>query len=452
MGEFMGTKISARSAVAATFAFSLLLCGATHAATLHTLYSFCTAKKCSDGVQPQTGLMMDASGNIFGTTSDGGANNHGGTIFELSPKKSKWTYSVLYSFCAQKKCADGNGPSSRVVLDTEGNLYGTTVDGGSTDDGGTVFKLAPAGGEWTLQVLHSFCTEGGKKCTDGEYPYPGVNLTYPGAASGALYDGTSPLYGTAENEGIAKKNGGVAYRLTPNGGDWTYDVLYDFCARKKCADGKSPQSGMVLDQSGNLFGMTFRGATGDNPGIIFELSPSKKDIWRETVLHPFCPDSGCLDGSNPTGDLIMDATGNLFGTAQEGGTGAPDCGSEFVRLGCGVVFKLTPDGKQSQQEVLYNFCSQTDCTDGDTPTGGLIMDADGNLYGTTFSGGAANQGTVFKISNGTEQVLYSFCTQGGCTDGSMPSAPLIMDKNGNLYGTTSTGGVYGQGTVFEITP
>ena len=434
---------------------TVALCGAAPAYTLHTLYSFCTAKGCPDGEQPLTGLLVDPSGNLYGTTSDGGAHKHGGTIFELSPNGSAWTYSVLYSFCAVKKCADGHAPSSRLIVDTDGNLYGTTEDGGKDGDlssGGTAFELVANAGRtaWTLKDLHDFCSEGGKKCTDGEYPYPGVNLTYAGAASGAPYDGVSPLYGTAENEGNSKTNGGVAYRLTPNGGTWTDDVLYDFCARKKCADGKTPQSGMILDPSGNLFGMTFRGGQGDDPGTVFELSPAGGGAWKETVLHSFCAQSGCADGANPMGDLVADATGALFGTASQGGTGA-SCGADENPSGCGVVFKLTPGGKASQQTVLYQFCSLGACADGSAPSAGLILDADGNLFGTTENGGAKDSGTVFKL-NGGEQVLYSFCVKKKCSDGALPRAPLIADGAGNLYGTTWTGGAHGQGTVFELTP
>ena len=172
------------------------------------------------------------------------------------------------------------------------------------------------------------------------------------------------------------------------------------------------------------------------------------------VLYSFCPQSGCADGSQPVASLIMDAAGNLYGTTVIGGAGV-DCAGPS----CGVVFKLAPDGTQT---VLYSFCPQSGCADGAGPRAGLLMDAAGNLYGTTKvggtggTGGAFGQGVVFKLApDGTETVLYSFCSQlPNCTDGATPGAGLIMDAAGNLYGTTALGGIApgNSGVVFALTP
>ena len=166
------------------------------------------------------------------------------------------------------------------------------------------------------------------------------------------------------------------------------------------------------------------------------------------VLYSFCPQSGCADGSQPVAGLIMDAAGNLYGTTKVGGTGGT--GGAF---GQGVVFKLAPDGTET---VLYSFCSQANCTDGLQPFAGLIMDAAGNLYGTTLNGGiGSGSGVVFKLApDGTQTVLYSFCSQANCTDGLAPQAGLLMDAAGNLYGTTALGGIApgNSGVVFALTP
>jgi uncharacterized repeat protein (TIGR03803 family) len=343
---------------------------------------------------------------------------------------SAQTERVLHSFCAQSGCADGSGPKAGLVFDQKGNLYGTTSNGG-THNSGTVFRLTPAGKE---TVLHSFCKRSG--CTDGATPYAGVVIDQ----NGNLY-GTTSAGGTYSNMSCGSIGCGVVFKLTPNG---KYTVFYNFCAKFGCDDGALPLAGLVFDQKGNLYGTTRNGGAFDS-GTVFKLTPTGK----ETVLYSFCG-SNCDDGALPLAGLVFDQKGNLYGTTSYGGASNSSCVQ-----GCGVVFKLTPAGKET---LLYSFCAQNNCIDGAVPYAGLIVDQTGNLYGTTLGGGAYHDsGVVFKITPaGKETVLYSFCAQGypNCTDGDAPFAGVVLDQKGNLYGTTSQGGAYNfyAGAVFKLTP
>jgi uncharacterized repeat protein (TIGR03803 family) len=273
------------------------------------------------------------------------------------------TETVLYSFCSQTNCTDGNSPMAGVIEDSEGNLYGTTAYGGAYGEG-VVFKLSSAGAE---TVLYSFCS-------DQEF----------------------------------------------------------------CSDGAAPTAAVIMDSDGNLYGTTSSGGA-NGAGTVFKLTSS----GEESVLYSFCSQANCEDGAYPDANLIMDGEGNLYSTTPFGGANTSACNSG---LGCGTVFKLNSSGVES---VLYSFCSQANCEDGDTPFAGLIMDADSNLYGTTASGGVKNDGTIFKLAQaGAETVLHSFGTQSG--DGSYPEASLIMDADGNLYGTCYEAGKHHDGTVFKL--
>ena len=320
------------------------------------------------------------------------------------------TETVLYSFCAQTGCPDGSNPRADLVMDTAGNLYGTTLYGG-TSGVGTVFELSPNG---TETVRHSFAASH----TDGHYPYAGL-----------LMDTTGNLYGTAQSGGA--KGLGTVFKLSPNG---TETLLYSFCVLAACADGYHPRAGLIMDTKGNLYGTSFDGGAYD-AGAVFELSPS----GTETVLHSFCQQAGCPDGYYPQAGLVMDTNGNLYGTTLYNGA-----------YDGGTVFKISSDGTAT---TLYNFCTATGCKNGRYPQAGLILDTNGNLYGTTYGGGAYGKGTVFELSpSGAETVLHSFCARAGCPDGSHPRADLVMDTAGNLYGTTYDGGTNSVGTVFKLSP
>ncbi len=354
----------------------------------------------NDGAQPIAGLIADGNGNLYGTAAKGGATGNG-VVFKLAPGG---TYTVLYSFTGG---SDGRYPQSGLIADSSGNLYGTTQFGGATGKG-AVFKVTPGG---TETVLYSFCRLPG--CTDGAYPQAGLVAD----SSGNLY-GTTPFGGAA--------NDGVVFKLSSGG---TETVLYSFLGG---GDGAFPGSSLIADGSGNLYGTTAAGGASNN-GVIFKLTPG----GFETVLHSF---KGS-DGAGPFASPIADGSGNLYGTTAAGG--APGCGGS----GCGVVFKLAPDGTYA---VLYSF---TGGSDGANPAFGLIADGGGNLYGTTPSGGAPGCGTsgcgvVFKLTpGGTETVLYTFT---GLGDGAFPASDLTADSSGNLFGTTFAGGTSGDGTVFEL--
>jgi len=371
---------------------ALALCatlGTAHARGFSVLYSFTGG---SDGEFPDAGLIKDAAGNVYGTTENGGANDLG-TVFKIAPDG---TETVLYSFTG----SDGIYPEAGLIKDAAGNLYGTTLLGGQICDCGVVFRLAPDG---TETVLRSFGGTG-----DGRDP-----------AAGLIKDKTGNLFGTTDFGGSAGE--GTVFKLAPDG---TETMLWSFGGT---GDGIYPEAGLIKDAAGNLYGTTLDGGVNDN-GIVFKLTPR----GAETVLHSFTGS----DGSNPAAGLIADAAGNLYGTTEFGGANNG-----------GVVFKVAPDGTET---VLHSFADNG--SDGYYPMDGLIKDETGNLYGTTYSGGAKHHGIVFKLApDGTETVLHAFSRGRG---GGRPTAGLIRDAAGNLYGTTSSGGVgpcnKGCGTVFKL--
>jgi uncharacterized repeat protein (TIGR03803 family) len=405
---------------------------AASAATLRTLHSFCTDTNCTDGDTPLTGLVMDSSGNLYGTTEVGGKYNRG-LVFELTPNANKTKYKehILKNFCAKLNCTDGSYPFGALILDSDGALYGTTGGGGKFT-GGTVFKLTHAAGVVTFAVVHSFCSK--SNCTDGSDPNAG--LAYAGQASGAPWDKSSPLFGTTYFGGAS--NRGEVYELLHTGSAWSFQVIHSYSSGFHGGD-------LLMDPSGNLLGTTLLGGA-NGGGTLYRLAAG---TWNETTLHNFCADANCADGMQPEGRLLMDSAGNLFGTASEGGSGA-HCTTSG---GCGVAFERTSGGTYN---VIYDFCSRAACRDGEVPSAGPIMNAAGDLVGTTYGGGTGTGGTAFSLHHGTswtEAVLYNFCSEQNCTDGGDLDAPLILDSAGNLFGTAGAGGANGDfGTVFELTP
>ena len=415
-----GKKFSIGLGTALTIFTVTLLVTSTWAATHESvLHSF--NNNGTDGANPYATLAVDGAGNFYGTTVEGGIHNLG-TVFELSPREGGgWTERVLHSF---GHGTDGTGPYANLVIDVVGNLYGTTQLGG-IHNSGTVFELSPEeGGGWTEKVLHSFNDNG----VDGSYPLAGLT-----------FDAAGNLYGMTQQGGINScdgKNCGTVFELSPRqDGGWTETVLHDF--NNNGRDGVNPQAGLIIDDSGNLYGTTYRGGI-HNSGTAFELSPQQGGSWTETVLHSFGHDS---DGITPDANLTIDAAGNLYGTTYNGGI-----------HGRGIAFELTPrEGGGWTETVLHSFGNGSD---GANPYAGLIIDANGNLYGTTLAGGIHTAGTAFELSprqggGWTETILHSF---GNGTDGNSPYAGLIFDAAGNLYGTTLEGGIHSYGVVFEITP
>jgi uncharacterized repeat protein (TIGR03803 family) len=372
----------------------------------------------SNGNAPYGALIADASGNLYGTTTGGGAYSFG-TVFELVPKaKGGWSSEILHSF--NDDGVDGIAPYTRLVFDAAGNLYGTTNNGGSNNVG-TVFELTPTqNGAWNETIVYSF--ENNE--VDGTYPYGGLILN----SSGKLYGTTS--------EGGVNFNGTV-FELKPGkAGKWTETILHNF----DFTDGISPYAGLVFDASGNLYGATYAGGT-YGYGTAFKLAPKKSGDWDETVIFNF-------NGQNATGDapyatLIFDTAGNLYGTTVFGGT-----------YDSGMVFELTPQGGGEWSETIEHSFEPSNW-DGGNPFGGLVMDAAGNLYGTTNLGGRYNYGTVFELTpkaggEWTEKQLHVFNDNG--RDGYNPYCTLLSDSAGNLYGVAYQGGTHNDGTVFEILP
>ena len=428
------------SASAALLAFSAMPAGAKG---FKVIYAFCARGGiCVDGKEPMSSLVTDAAGNLYGTTFEGGASGSG-TVYQLSPNagKTKWTQRVIYSFCTQAGCTDGEFPSpAGLIIDARGNLYGTAPSGGA-DNGGVVFKLSPkADGRipWTLTVLHNFC--GSETCADGNTPWAG--LTYAGASSGSPYDGVSPLYGTTYLGG--SKSYGTAYALTPGKYGWTERVLYTFCSQANCADGAEPDAPLTLDAKGNFYGTTSHMAQNDS-GTVFQLS-KRHGQWSQTVLYSFCPGGDCTDGKEPSMEsLQIDAAGALMGTTERGGANDG-----------GTLFRLTPNGSRSQMTRVASFCAKENCEDGALPSG-LVLHGTA-AYGTLASGGvhfggyASGAGGVYTVSGGKVETVHMFCTKTNCRDGAQPIGGLMAGGRRALYGTASAGGPHNSGVVFEVTP
>lgn len=397
----------------------LLFGSLASAATEKILHAF----TITDGADPYSGVVIDSAGNLYGTTFWGGSTFCGGSgcgvVFKLAPAAGGgWTETAIYTFTG---AADGNHPYSTLVFDAAGNLYGATYGAYYGGTGlGTVFKLTPqADGSWSFGLLHTFT--GGK---DGAQP------------SGTLaIDSAGHIFGTTNSGGTY--NAGTAFEISPaGGGKWNETVLHTFTGGK---DGSAP-FGLILDAAGNPFGATNHG--GQNPcdcGVVYELTHAAGGGWEQTVLHRF---TGGGDGSIP-GSLLFDSVGNLFGATGEGGNAVSCIG------GCGVLFELTPGENSTWSETaLFNFNGRS----GNEP-GGLVFGNGGSaLYGSTYQGGLG-AGLIFELAPGdnwTETVLYEFGEQPD--DGGEPSGPLVLDKAGNLYGTTTLFGADDAGVVFEVTP
>ena len=403
----------------------LIVTSSLWASQEQTLYSFGSAP---DGNYPASSLVIDISGNLYGTTLQGGVLG-AGMVFKLTHGNGRWTETVLYNFCQQNGCADGSTPYGQLAIDSRGNLYGTTYQGGAYGQGVAFQLAAHTDGTWTETVLHSFGNG-----TDGAGPLAGM-----------IFDNVGNLYGTTSTGGSSGSGCfagcGTVFELKPGiNGQWTETVLYNFCSQANCADGNSLAAGLVLDTSGNLYGITTFGGGTANNGVVFELSPSAVGHWTQKVLHTFV---GAPDGYEPTGLTLIG--GNLYGTTELGGLNGNN----------GTIFELKHlKTGQWQEQVLYSFCSQFDCTDGSSPVAGVAFDKSGNLYGTTINGGDSQWGAVFELTKPTsgqrtEVTLYSFT---GTQDGFSPHAGLVLDKNGNLYGVTFQGGTGGYGAAFRITP
>ncbi len=397
-------------ALAVVFALAMAAAPAAQAQTFQVIHAFTGGV---DGGNPEAGLTVDAAGNFYGTTEFG--NQSAGTVFKLVHSRSGWVLTTLYSFHGGY---DGSSPWGRVAIASDGTLYGTTTGGGGGNcqplGCGTVFQLTPpptALAQWNETQIYAF---GG---VDGDFPTD--DLTF---------DPSGHIYGTTYAGGW--ENLGTVYELTPSWGTWTETVLY---SAYYSDTGVFPRGGVVLDKSGNLYGVM---TGGNNPQdcwpTVYELSPTGSG-WTPQILVCFITDASNIiwEAGTPEAGLIIDQSGNLYGTAA-------------------AAFELTP----ANGTWTFNYFAPLSGASGAK----LVVDSTGNFYGTTWNGGAYGDGNVFKLtlSNGawTYTSLYDFT---GGTDGSNPVSNVVFDAQGKLYGTTLFGGSYrctgsGCGVVWEITP
>ena len=419
-------RIVLRSQVLLT-ALLALFCAAmsisSSAQALTTIYNFCAQQDCPDGALPVAGLVQGSDGNLYGTTSQGGRD---GTVFKVTPSGA---LTNLHTFTGN----DGANPQSNLMQANDGNYYGTTFNGGANNDSGcafggyvgcgTIFKITPAG---SFSVIYSFCAQ--QFCLDGALP------------SSALVQGSDGnLYGTAG--GVY--TGGTFFKITPQG---TMTTLYLFCSQLNCTDGEYPST-LIQGKDGNFYGTTYAGGNSADCtqegsfgcGTVFKITPQ----GALTILHNFSSADGCY----PEAGLTLGSDGNFYGTTLAGGAN----GYCNAYPSGGTVFKITPAG---QLTTLYSFCSASNCSDGEGPFGEMVQDTDGNLYGTTNGGGISpGRGTIFKItSSGAFTSVYLFCSLANCADGILPYGNLMQASDKNIYGTTYEAGTNGGGTVYRFQP
>jgi uncharacterized repeat protein (TIGR03803 family) len=372
----------------------------------------------NDGASPYSGLTMDSAGNFYGVTSSGGiggGTNGYGVVYKLTHSSTGWVVLPIYLFQGGN---DGAYPSATVVFGPDGALYGTTGGGGG--GGGTVYRLVPPANAcrnalclWTETVIY-------RAVTDGGYGLPGE----------VLFDKAGNIYSTVASGGA--NDGGYVFELSPYGDGWVSKVLYSF--NPFHGDCNDPEAGLVFDNSGDLLGTANTGCVGNNGGV-FELTPSGQS-WKETIVRSF---NDLTDGNGSMAGLTPDGHGNFYGTTFDLGPN-----------GGGTVFELTPSSQGWVFSVAFAF--YTNSNNGSYLTAPVSFDAAGNLYGTTFEGGNGF-GTVFKLipsgNSWNETVPYRF---NGGNNGGIPWSNVVIDASGNLYGTTVDDGAYGYGVIWEITP
>jgi uncharacterized repeat protein (TIGR03803 family) len=388
----------------------------------------------TDGSGPGAALIADPSGNLYGTTVRGGTTSGCGglgcgTVFALSPPGAQggtWSEAVLYRFTGNQ---DGGSPGAGLLRDGNGNLYGTAEAGGSMG-GGVVFELSPPGAgqtDWTQTVLHAFASSAGSP------------------VAGLIFGPAGVLYGATETGGTGG-SAGTVFALTPPAAGktkWAARTIFSFDGR----DGSGPIANLVADSAGNLYGTTFSGGakSASGYGVVYELVPPAGGAgrWHEQVLLHFKGEAG---GRDPLCALAMDGSGNLYGTTTSGG----------LKKGQGTVFELIRPAAGSvwTEAVLFQFPNNG--AFGRRPYAGVIFDGGGNLYGTTSFGGPGDgYGVVFQLApagggtSWTETVLHHFSDG---ADGGIVEAGLLLGADGTLYGTTDSGGSAGRGVAFSVAP
>ncbi|MGO9518641.1 MAG: choice-of-anchor tandem repeat GloVer-containing protein [Candidatus Korobacteraceae bacterium] len=401
-------------AMAIPLALGLLFAQSAQAQSLTVIHNFTGGP---DGSQPGAGVTLDAAGNIYGTTT--GFTGGLGTVFQLKGFHGAWLLNNIVTFNGN----NGVNPEGGVVFGPDGALYGTTYLGGSAN-AGVVFSVKPAATAcksalcpWAETILYQFT--GGN---DGASP----------AFNDLTFDSAGNIYGTTSLGGAY--GAGTVFKLTPSNGGWTESVLYSFAF----GDASYPWGGVVFDRSGSLYGTTLygpgSGCGGSGCGTVYQLTPTDSG-WEENTLHIF--DEGS-NGYFPCGNLVVDQSGNVFGTTWQGG-GASGYS--------GTVFELSPAGGSWSFALLYGWPNGSG-----GPLGALAMDNGGVLYGTTSGDGAYGAGSVFKLTPSNGSWTYTSLHDFSVNDGAGPISNVVWDANGNLYGTTQAGGTYGNGVVWEISP
>jgi len=344
-----------------------------------TLYTF----PYNGALASPSGVVMDKAGSLYGTTSTEGCSSLCGTVFELSPSSGGWIETTLYTDTV------GN-LGAPLVIDAKGNLFGVAY--GNSSNCGEVFEGSPTSTGWIFTTL---------------VPFYGVIGCHPATALTLGPDGV--VYGTTAGGGVG--NFGTIFKLTPTSSGWQHQILHYFAGG---TGGEDPQSPVALDSAGNIFGTGLSGGM-NNYGIVFRLKPQPNGKYTFTPIHYF---SLLARGAHPAGSLVLDTSGNIFGTTTGGGT-----------TGEGIAYELVKGPSGYAEKVVHTFST---AKDGENPTGGLIVDSTGNLYGSTSSGINGIYGTVFKLSPSSagwfETILLT-----GSRDFDAFNQPLLLDSAGNLY-------------------
>jgi hypothetical protein len=424
----VNAKSTSRILVMALTAIIFTITTTAHAQyTGVALYNFTYG---TDGGSPHQ-IVSDGASGFYGVAGGGPVTTDCpftcGVIFHLSKSGGRWRDNVIYSF---KNGNDGIAPTG-IALGPDGNLYGLTNGNFPTGNLGTAFQLKHTPTGWRFNLLHAF----GTVDSDGIQPMGSPILDAAGNVWGVTYEGGS---GTACTYGC-----GTVFRLTPtSSGPWTETIVHNFTS---FPDGQNPQAGLTIDSNGNFFGTTGAGGlSAVNAGTIYELTPSVINGWDENVIYDF--QGQTIDGASSKGQLLIDSSGNIFGTTYSGGLFHNNACFGY----CGAVFRLSPNANAWTEHMLHGF-SYT--VDGGLPVAGLAMDAGGRLYGTTSIGpNNTSRGTVFRLTKGADDnwidtVLYDFTTIGGD-----PQGGVVLDSAGNVYGSVTTGGTALGGVVYKLFP
>ena len=419
----------------------------SHAQTFNTIVNF----DGSNGAEVMAPLIQGIDGNLYGVSAEGGIRNGNGTAFRIAPDG---TLTTIHYFCAKANCSDGAGPQGPLVQGPDGSLYGTTSSGGTNFHGGIVFKITTSG---KLIVLHNFCTT---DCSDGSYPsaltvgpngnFYGTTFTEGKYGVGTVFEVTpsgnfTTLYsfcaskipcpdGSNPTGPLVRASNGNFYGVTMMGGPFNYGVafeitpagkmttLYQFCSTITCTDGFTPYSGLTQANDGKLYGTTYYGGTGCNGGCgaIYSLTLS----GQYSTVYSFCSQSGCVDGQNPIGGVIQGTDGNFYGTTSVGGSRYLNCPGNGFGSSCGTLYQFT---RQGTLNVLHAFCAQqSGCLDGGVPEASLFQATDGTFYGSTEDG----DGTVFTLSMGLGPFVQAQINFGKV-------GQVVNILGNNLTGTTS---------------